>query len=301
MKLLDDITGLYSRMKNKFVKKKQTLQSKKLLEQKKKEFMERFDLEKHKQKLRDSPHYEKNQMKLKSLVHNHYDREIEKRIDNNSPDVDTRFSVIKMTRTAYEKGKYIARKMQDIFRQSLEVSMAMAAKKDSLLVDDLYVMHDQYVTPAHCIETSIGKIKTKKEMEANLEERIGWAHTHGSFPLFFSGEDYEHLYKDAWQGRKIKLDLLDDEPGEDKMEVPVNIYSALVFNDSMTENQNPHTGIAISYKTFSDNKRKLVFNEDVSFHIVADEYTSFDEAQIDRQLEERVSLEDAYRNIHRTL
>jgi len=264
-----------------------------IIEERRKRVIERFDAKKDQAEFERSPHFDYYKQKVDRLVKNHYNREIEKRVNAILETADPRIKNILINKTAFEKGKYIAESVSNLAGQPLEVSVAMASKlgSENLLVTDLYVVHAQDVRHAHCAETPLGKILTHEEMEKNGEYRSGWMHSHADFHRHFSAEDNHNLRKDARKGTPIKIDLLDDEKGSDKMEVEVTVYTALVFNQLMKENDKPHTGVVISYTPLGTKQKKTSIYENVGITIVDDGYCGLDKGTIDNQLMERVNIE----------
>jgi hypothetical protein len=279
---------------NKMKDNKCEIERKRLIKEKKRKIIENFNAQADREMFQNSPYFESYKRKVSSLINHHYNRGIEERINPLSEHADPRFSKIRITRSAYEKGKYIAKRVSQLAGHPNEVTLAIAGKRDdlSLLITNLYIMYDQYVEHFHYKESPRGKIQTQLDMEKNLEWRIGVAHSHIGCGVFFSPEDLKTIKKDVWKGINIEIDLLDDEPGDDSKNVSITTYLALVFSGDMSNTEEPYAGIAVSYTPFSDGESKpiIVINENVSIEIVEDGYSGLDETEIDNQLKERVYI-----------
>lgn len=249
---------------------------------KKSTFIENYDAAAESAANSANPHYQKFADRKKALINHHYNGEIKKRLEA--------LNTITIQKSAYDKGRYIADKVSELGASPYEISLAMAAKIGETTVSDLYIMHDQTVRSDHCSESPRGKIKTSTEMGKNLDYRIGWAHSHARFSRFFSSEDMQTLTKDAWKGPKIRLDLLDDEDSGDSLVVDVNIYQALVFNQSMSDTDMPYAGIMFSYVPFGSSQAQSHFYHNTSVNIIG-EPSELDTATIDKHITERVILE----------
>lgn len=101
---------------------------------------------------------------------------------------------IEVTQYALEKADYIARRINELAESPLEVAVFLIDTMDNSngksVVRDVYVAHDQRVTPIHFNISGYGKILSKDDIRDRLNMRVvGLGHSHSLMTNFHSPED----------------------------------------------------------------------------------------------------------------
>lgn len=271
-----------------------------MISEKFKQFVENFDAEGYIKRFEESDYYkEKFVPKINNIIKSHYQREIKKRVENYEGNnyVSSEFNKVKITQRALDKGKYISKRLYELAGSDYEIYLYMLGDKSNKepIIDDLYIGIDQTVEPDYCEISPHGKIRTSYDIKDNLEKRIlGWSHSHGSIETFHSHKDRENLKKFvASYGLSKKINLLDDEEGDDQVLYDIYYTPSLVFNKYMWEtNILPFAGVALDYTEFG-NKRNTEFhlNDNVEIEVIkSDPFTKEEMGDIDEIILDRVSL-----------
>ncbi|MEA3514643.1 MAG: hypothetical protein U9R34_04155 [Nanoarchaeota archaeon] len=271
-----------------------------MISEKFKQFVENFDVEGYIRRFEESDYYkEKFVPKINNMIKSHYQREIKKRVENYEGNnyVYPEFSKVKITQKALDKGKYISKRVCEFADSDYEIYMYMIGDNSNKepIVDDFYIGIDQTVEPDYCKISPFGKIRTSYDITDNLEKRIlGWSHSHGSIDTFHSRKDRKNLQKFvASYGLSKKIDLLDDEEGDDQLLHDVYYTPSLVFNKYMWEtNILPFAGVALDYTKFGNKKNtKFHLNDDVEIEVIkSDPLTKKEMEDIDEMILDRVNL-----------
>lgn len=271
-----------------------------MISEKLKRFVENFDVTEYIQRFEASDYYkEKFKPKIRNIIESHYQREIKKRVEYNygNNSVYPEFSKVKITQKALDKGKYIAKKTCELAGSDYEIYLYMLGDKSNkeAIVDDIYIGIDQTVEPDYCKISPHGKISSSQDIKNNLEKRIiGWSHSHGSIETFHSQKDKKNLEKFvASYGNLKKIDLLDDEDGNEQQLHNIYYTPSLVFNKYLLGTDNlPFAGIALDYTEFGNRKKtRFHLNDNVGIEVIKSNPLSKKEmTDIDEMILDRVNL-----------
>lgn len=218
------------------------------------------------QKIKDYIEWRKNSekeraavKKIRRLLVEHYNAEIEKRISayvNGKGNIPDPLKRIRITREAYDKANLIARKVVEMAGAPVEIhawalNPREKQEKGDIAIRDLYIAHDQEVTPSHCKATSSGKIKSYWDIKKNTDQKVvGYMHSHGYFMPFLSLTDKENLDGLVFDhGISFEINLLDDEEGEDEVIYRAKYAVSIIFNALGSK---PFGALGITYKPLSE-------------------------------------------------
>lgn len=101
---------------------------------------------------------------------------------------------IEVTQYALEKANYIARRINELAESPLEVAVFLIDDRSNsngkAVIRDVYVAHDQQVTPIHFNISGYGKLLSKDDIRDRLNMRVvGLGHSHSLIANFHSPED----------------------------------------------------------------------------------------------------------------
>ena len=118
---------------------------------------------------------------------------------------------IRITKQAKAKADYVSRRVCELLRGGHEIGFYLTATNpngsDHTVVSDIYVGHDQTVTPTHCDISPLGNVRSFRDIRDTQKRRvIGWGHSHANFTTFFSKED-KGTITDVLKNQAIKRDV----------------------------------------------------------------------------------------------
>jgi len=199
---------------------------------------------------------------------------------------------LKFTREAFEKTRSICSRVRSILGLDYEVSLYLLNTKEKhepedLVVRDVYINKGQTVGDADVYVPSLGVFESCQDVKQD-HYIVGWAHSHGSLPIFHSGiDDLNMQMMTLYQGldRDIELDLIP----EAAITRSVKISYSVVFN---AENDDEIAYLSLFYRPFGVKK---INNDCFSLHDIdieiIDEVNGIinDQDNIDKQIRDRVS------------
>lgn len=224
-----------------------------------------------------------------------------------------RIPEIKITSTAFEKANYISKRVSELMGSSVEVGFFLLDDKpkdndQDSVIRDIYIGHDQNVSGTRCDISGLGKIKSFRDINNNLNKRIvGWGHSHGSMSTFYSHTD-DNTILDMLDGWAIKNEIhinpeltskinsigLVNRDNKVNLEIILEGGNSFYIPNQLFDNFNKSIISELPYYFFKDGKNEIdyligmTFNErgDDPFCVIA--YKNFDGP---KKLEDNVKFE----------
>jgi len=198
-------------------------------------------------------------------------------------------SPIKITRYAFEKANYISTRICEIAGRPLEIGFyfldePINGREPDIVIRDVYIGQEQTVEHLHCDITSIGDIRSFKDIKSMKKRIVGWGHSHADIGTFYSGEDDNTILNKVrkW-GIKKELDLAVDlscKPGYnieyfsdgDKKGLLVTVKDETVFiNSTIFQDHSDSYNQKQIFEMIKDDKIKVPFFYGMTFNAANDE------------------------------
>jgi len=197
------------------------------------------------------------------------------------------FGPLRITKEALEKANYLAKRVVELSGENIELYLYLTNFQDrhdkgDIAVRDIYIAKNQIVDSRNCDLEGAAQIDSGNDIINNLKQEIvGWGHSHGMHPTHHSPKDDKNIVYFLQTNGLEKT--IKQKGGE-----PLTLYYtiSLVFNARASK---PHCATTYSLEYQGEHFTIDKF----PFEIIQEQNNiSFDKAEIDRQLFERVKVDE---------
>lgn len=243
---------------------------------------------------RENPEYlAKRNNRILKIMKKGYDNDLKKLLVQGEK-YDSLKNIV-ITNDAFNKANTLSKHLVNVSGYANEVYMHLLDYKDSeepTIIRDLYIPY-QSVTSSEC-KLKGGMLKRKDRENINdLNMRIiGWGHSHGYFPPFFSGTDHSNISIIPRMHGTKKVIELDTFSKENPRKFNLYYLPCIVVN---ARDDKPALGIAIEYYDF-DHESHIYFNDSPGLKFVdSDDNIEISEEYLNREIFEKVECSSGFK------
>lgn len=211
---------------------------------------------------------------------------------------DPKFNIVKINRSAYEKAKYISKRVIELKEKDLEIKLYPISDKASDVISDFYIPL-QKVNGVSCWTNSGAGVSYAHSIG---KESYGWAHSHANMSPFHSTADTGSTR--MYTGYESVLDICNDKEKNNRLNFRAKYIPSIVFNAKMIDDSNikPFVGIGIWLDKLDEKggrkrNQEFIFNSNVHLEIIGDN-KEIDKKFIDQEISDKVHI---YRNLSEVL